>query len=115
MSAIVDVTLVDGSETSDKKKAELAFTLFYRCDNKGDLPADLGNLLSESGQPLAMFSLISSLKDGSLNVNADESQFFFLRAEEKRSDLTSAKVAELQSLSDDMKARVSNTNIWQPR
>ena len=114
MAAIVDVQVVDGSETSDGKKAELAFTLFHRCTIKGDVPESLSNLLAANGKLVAMFSLIAQCKGGSLHVNADENQFSWIHAKDTKKILPE-KVAELQSLSEDQKQCVSTANTWQPR
>ena len=74
--AIMDVTLMDGSELENGKKAEITFAVFAPANKSGEQPELMKQLKDAEGKILSFFALNASNPDGGINVSSSKEYFW---------------------------------------
>jgi hypothetical protein len=111
--AIVDVEVVDGSETAAGKTATCKFTIFIPTSSTTVCPQTLTDLKSSSSKPLAFFALSAGLDDNSeLKIYASNDFYWTVAQGAKTTQLLSRP--ELQNLEADAKESLTAMSSWEP-
>ena len=111
--AIVDVEVVDGSETAAGKPASCKFTIFIPTPSSSTCPQTLTDLASSSSKPLAFFALSACLDDNNeLKIYAPKEFYWTVAQGAKTQELLSKP--ELQFLAFDAKECLTAVSTWEP-
>ena len=114
--AIADIEVVDGSITSNGKKAVIGFALFIPCASKDAMPVNMGKFkdMVDNQTPISLFGLSAvRSRDKKLEIKTSD-ECYWASAVGAKAELLKPVAATLTSLSSDDKEKLTPIEAWAP-
>ena len=114
--AIVDVEVVDGSNTDNGKKATIGFPMFVPCSTQGAMPEDMIKFknLVDNQKPISFFCLSAVRSIGKKLEVKTPDEFYWECAVGAKAERLQPLATELTSLSAEEKEKLTPEDTWTP-
>ena len=114
--AIVDIEVVDGSNTDNGKKATIGFPMFVPCSTQGAIPEDMSKFknLVDNQKPISFFCLSAVRSMGKKLEVKTPDEFYWECAVGAKAERLQSLATELTSLSAEEKEKLTPEDAWTP-